>query len=302
MSRPKSNQESTFESCPNEEEIAYFLVPRAFIRNSKISMECRGFLTYLMSHSEKFKISMPWVLKTQKLTKHLLYKMIDEAIEHGYLKREVYSEKGWKRYRYILSRNGAFKNYLHCPKFQDTENQDTEISDSKDSQSPTETKEEQKREKKEATLPLSRQFCYKRLKMQRSRYENLVFQHGQEKVNRFMDELDEYADIKPKAFKEYGDHAIVLARWIRREEEYMPSGKTEYRGHQDAIQSIKRIEELCLPAFANDIQIGADYVHFVRIPGAFFKADDGRFPLAVKMLLTKIKVPQEIIKKIFKGT
>jgi hypothetical protein len=123
--------EPTFENNPQEPEIPWFQVPRAFARNPNLTLEAKGLMTYLMSHSSKFKISIPWVIKTQGLSKNRVYKIINKCIEEGYLRRETYLEEGKKRYKYLVSPSGSFKKSLLCPQNQDTEKQDTENRDTK---------------------------------------------------------------------------------------------------------------------------------------------------------------------------
>jgi len=128
-------EDSIIQNCPDEPEIPWFQVPRCFIRNPNLSLEAKGLMTYLMSHHENFNISIPWVIKTQKISKNKMYRILNECIEEGYLKRETYLERGKKRYRYLISKTGRFKKYLLCPQKQDTEKQDTENGDAKLDQS-----------------------------------------------------------------------------------------------------------------------------------------------------------------------
>lgn len=131
----KSSENSHFQNCPDEPEIPWFQVLRPFIRNPKLSLEAKGLMTYFMSHRDNFNISIPFVIKTQKVSKNKIYRIIDECIEEGYLKRETYLDQGKKRYRYMISKTGRFKKSLLCPQNQDTEKQDPENEDSKVEQS-----------------------------------------------------------------------------------------------------------------------------------------------------------------------
>jgi hypothetical protein len=111
------------------------MVPLDLVRNPNISPECKWFISYLLSHTGKWKISIPYVIKSQKISKNRIYPIINEAMDAGYLKREEYLEAGKKRYKYTVSREPKFKKSLLCPQNQDTENQDPENEDSKEEQS-----------------------------------------------------------------------------------------------------------------------------------------------------------------------
>lgn len=128
-------QESHFSPCEDELEHPFVMVPRDLIRNPKISPECKWFISYLLSHSGKWKISIPYVIKNQNISKNRIYPIIQESIEAGYVDRIEYLEKGMKRYRYVVSRTPKFKKFLLCPQNQDTEKQDPENEDSKEEQS-----------------------------------------------------------------------------------------------------------------------------------------------------------------------
>jgi hypothetical protein len=140
----KISQEADFIECPNEPECPWFQVPRSFARDNSLSLEARGLLTYLMSHKQGFNISIPWVIKTQKLSKNKIYRIINECIQSGYLHREIFFESGKKRFKYLVSKTARFKNILLCPQKQDTEKQDPENEDAKLEQSSSSYREEEK--------------------------------------------------------------------------------------------------------------------------------------------------------------
>lgn len=47
----------------------------------------------------------------------------------------------------------------------------------------------------------------------------LIEDFGLDKTCHMIERLCEYAEIKPKKFKEYGSHAMVIRKWIRLESE-----------------------------------------------------------------------------------
>ena len=142
----KSENLSHFEPCKDELDHLFVMVPINLIRNPNLSPECKWFISYLLSHTGKWKVSIPYVIKSQNISKNRIYPIINEALEAGYLKREEYLDLGKKRYRYFVSREPKFKKSLLCPQNQDTEKQDTENEDAKEYQSFFQKEKEDQRE------------------------------------------------------------------------------------------------------------------------------------------------------------
>lgn len=82
-------------------------------------------------------------------------------------------------------------------------------------------------------------FLEKRVKMEKSAYERLVSDFGEEKIKEMIERLDEYADINPRRFKQYAKHDIVIRKWIR-EDSLKPKSKAEIA----ALEQKKRDEEI----------------------------------------------------------
>lgn len=70
-------------------------------------------------------------------------------------------------------------------------------------------------------------FSDRRVSMKKAKYDKLVAEHGQTLVNQMVDRLDEYADINPKRFRQYGCHGAVIAKWIREDK---PRGTPNAQG------------------------------------------------------------------------
>jgi hypothetical protein len=60
-------------------------------------------------------------------------------------------------------------------------------------------------------------FSFKRVKMEKAKYDKLVEEFGKPMIDSYLEKLDEYADINPKRFKQYACHATVIRKWIREE-------------------------------------------------------------------------------------
>ncbi len=133
-----NNDDSTIERCPHDEENPYAQINRDLIRDMTISPNCRWLIIYILS------MKSGWEFRTSQIINHLkdqmgrdaVYKIIDEAIEAGYIKRVTKGAGNLKRYKYYVSERPKFKPIIkdekpahnesgRFPEFQDTENTDT---------------------------------------------------------------------------------------------------------------------------------------------------------------------------------
>lgn len=153
MSTALQENATHFQGCEEEVDHPFVMVPRNILRNPNLSPECKWFISYLLSHTGKWRVSIPFVIKTQKISKNRIYPIINEAIEAGYLKRDVYLVEGKKRFQYTVSREPKFKKSLLCPQNQDTENQDTENEDAKLNQSSSYEEEKKEQYKERSASP-----------------------------------------------------------------------------------------------------------------------------------------------------
>lgn len=111
-------------------------------------------------------------------------------------------------------------------------------------------------------------FSFKRVKMKQREYERLVNEFGKERIDDLVEQLDEYADIDPKKFKKYANHATVVRSWIRRSS--LKASKTpqnRIKEIQEYIQSHPKKELLKKALKAKLIEIGRDYIDFMRKGG-----------------------------------
>lgn len=214
---------SHFEPCAAEIEHPFVMVPRDLIRNAEISPQCRWFIAYLLSHSGKWKISIPYIIKNQKISKNRIYRIINEAIEAGYLKREEFLDNGKKRYKYTVSREAKFKKCLLCPQNQDTEKQDPENEDrieyqSKDLSNDKSLEREEQRERKAAPPqppPLS---FGSHVKLKQEEYDHLCQENGKHLVDDVIDTLNnKIASGETKTPKSY---LAKLRQWIKNQKKW----------------------------------------------------------------------------------
>jgi hypothetical protein len=134
MSNNPQDFDDTIERCEHDEENPYTQVLNALIRNKEISPNCRMIIIFLLSNKNNWVIRIPQLINEFKdhIGKDLMYKIINEAIEAGYIKREEYTKNNLKRYKYKLSEKPKFKKCFRHPDSQDTGAQYTENTDSKE--------------------------------------------------------------------------------------------------------------------------------------------------------------------------
>jgi hypothetical protein len=141
------SQENTIQRCPHDKENPYAQINRELIRNKNLSPRCRWFIIFCLSFDTTWNISIPHYMKDQEISKDIMYAMLNEAIEAGYMKREEFFEGGLKRYKYFVSETPKFKKCLPCPDFPDVVFPDPENPHSTKEQS----KEKQTKEYKPPT-------------------------------------------------------------------------------------------------------------------------------------------------------
>lgn len=135
---------TTLERCPHDKENPYTMISRALIRDNSISFNCRMLIIYLLSNKEGWRINIKQVINYLKphMGRDSVYKILDEALKAGYMKREdvktPYEGRGCLKagIRYFVSETPKFKESLRHPPFQDTDDQDTENTDIKNKLSP----------------------------------------------------------------------------------------------------------------------------------------------------------------------
>ncbi len=130
------NEENDFDEISldeSDETGHYTIVPNILIRDATISPECRCFVMYFLS------MKTGWRINTSQLANHLkdfmgrdrIRKVMNEAIEAGYIKREIIKLKGpnggfLNRCTYLVSSKPKFKKSLRRPENQGPGNREPE--------------------------------------------------------------------------------------------------------------------------------------------------------------------------------
>lgn len=247
-----------FQRCPHNKENPYAQISRSLIRDESISPECRWMLIYFLSMRDDFKINCKqlWAHVKQFMGRDKVYRIIEEACKAGYMKKEDRYVGNLKRgVTYYVSEepNEEFKKSFRRPDFQDTEIRDTEnqealSSNNNISLSKKNIKKEREKKKEEegAAPPVppthpSDFFLHGRVKMEKHLHEQLVQDFGLAKVNQYIQKLEEFADINPKRFKGYANHATVLRKWMREDNEKKPQAQA--KGDKHNFGTVGRTQE-----------------------------------------------------------
>lgn len=120
------DEETFIERCPHDPENPYAQISNALIRDKSISPECRHLIIYLLSNKDKFRISVKKLTKdfADWFSRKRVFKIINEAIDAGYMKREQErKERGrWQRTKYFVSEFAKFKKCLPSSQIRDPVN------------------------------------------------------------------------------------------------------------------------------------------------------------------------------------
>lgn len=127
-------EDPTFERCPHDEVNPYAQINNSLIRDESITPNCRWLIIYLLSNRDGWKIKAKQLIDHCKphFGKSVVYKIINEAIAAGYIKREEFLVRGLKRFKYFVSEKPKFKKCLPYPTLRDAVLRDAENRDTKE--------------------------------------------------------------------------------------------------------------------------------------------------------------------------
>lgn len=271
-------QKSYFQPVEDEIEHPFVMIPNELIRDPNLSPKCKWFIAYLLSHSGKWKISIPQIMRSQRISKNQMYPMINLAIDSGYLKREEYLEKGKKRYRYLVSRTPKFKKILLCPHFRDTEFEDTSLSSSYE-----ESKDKKNKSKESAPSAEASELCQFFLSEIQKRKKNftktvctswlkyagiLLKNRGLEELKKII--LQSFDDpfwfknvLSPeKIYKHLDTLELMFSEKIPEKNEYATKSMTQQMNREWCRRIVLNNAE---QAKTGEIYVGPDYIEFTSL-------------------------------------
>lgn len=264
--------DSEIQRCPHDRQNPYSIVSNALIRDKSLSMECRWLLIYLLSNSDGWHITISQVMDHLQgmAGRDKVYKILNEAIEAGYVLREKYLEKNLERCRYFVSETPKFKKCLPRPCFQDAGGQDAENTHAlKKYQEEINNKEEGGSAGAREKMPPPF-FSDRKVKMKMEEAEKLKKDLGEPRFQEMCEKLNAYADRKSQKFAEYTSHAAVIRQWAKKDEESPESNRESacQKNRSYAIVAASRYNEKSGGKKPVRIDINSDHVAFVYTSSA----------------------------------
>lgn len=113
MSDESNSKESTIKRCPHDKENRYVVISQALLRDEEISFKAKGFLCYLLSFPDDWKINPQYIAKKFGINKCQVYSIIKDLIEIGYCKREAIKGSDGRiiKWEYEISETKRYKNH-----------------------------------------------------------------------------------------------------------------------------------------------------------------------------------------------
>ncbi len=247
-------------------ENPFVQINRQALRDPNLSLEAVGLWARLLSRPDNWSVSVAELTQSCGCGKDRIYRILNELVKNGYAyrfqkKKEDGRFKSFDTYVFECKTNEEeIKKMFTQRDFPEAaeplaENTDTKNKEREDSYSSNSYISKKKEKGKDPTPPL---FLYKRVKMPQERYDSLIKDFGEKKIKEMMERLDEYADINPKRFKEYGCHSAVIRKWIREDNEKNPKFQPNAEEQENVILNRKAAKDL--QEIYREIQIGEKYV------------------------------------------
>lgn len=199
-------------------------LPNALLRDVRISLQCAGFIAYVMTNSDEWEISIPVFMEFRKIKKSRMYSILKEAEKNGYLKRKKYkNEKGQFAWDYEIAAEPIFSNNFSSTEnpdmvFPDTENQDTKKEQDKKEQLKNKESISKDIDKKDAPTVAGVDAPSVKFKIELSQ-EEITKLHdliGKEKTEYYSEAIEDYVLSigKPKKYK---SHFHTILSWAKRD-------------------------------------------------------------------------------------
>lgn len=212
-----------FQRSPHNKENPYAQISRELIRNEKLSPNCRWMLIYFLSMRDDFKINVKQVWNHVKefLGRDQIYKIIDEACQSGYMKKEDRYVGNLKRgCIYYISEDPIeeFKKCFRRPDPQYTEPRDTEDQEALRSIT-SNTLIDNKKKEEGSPLPTSPTLSFgSHVKLKKDEYDDFCQQNSKAFVDDIIDTLNnKIASGETKIPKNY---PAKLRQWIKNQKKW----------------------------------------------------------------------------------
>lgn len=122
---------ATIQRSLHDQKNPYTMVLNDLIRDTTISPDCIWLIIYLLSNKEGWVINISQIVNFMKgrWGKDKVYGIINEAIDAGYMKKEVRKVRNLNRFTYHLAERPIFKKMFSHPGFSDPDFSDPRNTD-----------------------------------------------------------------------------------------------------------------------------------------------------------------------------
>lgn len=139
-----------------------------------------------------------------------------------------------------------------------------------------------------ATLPPP--LVFEKVKIEKEHYESLIKDYGEEIIGKYIQKLVEYSKIKPKKFKEYERHDMVIRQWASRDGIQKIS---QDKKKDDTVEWLKKTLD---DEMFNEgkVVVGKGYVDFIGQYEGYIKLEDPKFKEKVEHFARKIRSARNV--------
>lgn len=105
----------SIQRCPHDSDNPYTMILNSLLRNPSLTPNCRWLLSFLLSNDKGWKIKPKAIINHLEphMKKDSVYKIINEAIDHGYMRKEECRKNGkFGGFKYFISETPKFKKIL----------------------------------------------------------------------------------------------------------------------------------------------------------------------------------------------
>ena len=277
----------------HNKENPYVQINKKALWDENVSLKAIGLWARCISRPDDWRFNIKELVTKCKEGRRAVDSAIQELIHHGYAIKLEHWEKdpdgkfNTGSVEYVFFEFAATqedkekvllefkKSYRHCGF---SNRRDSNIQNSNLlKKEPTKYKEETKRKGASPPTPCAsppsasqaseEMFTYTstysgkcRVKMTLREYKGLVEKYSKEVVEGKLEDLDNYADLNPKKFKTYANHASVLHNWLRKDDNTLVKSKPSPEANKAFAIKIMQLN----PSHSKTglIQMGYNYIEF----------------------------------------
>lgn len=210
-----------------EDRSNFLIIDKSILEIETLSWEAKGLWAYLMSKPKSWEVSVAHLSQNFTAGRDKIYRLLNELMRHGICEREqpFIENSDGKKFK------GKMETTIYeCPQSHLLEKIQKKIlvpekpeAEKPEADFATQVSIDNSKYRKEREREHANDFFeFKRISMKMDAYEKLKEDFGEAKVAEMLERLDEYADINPKKFNQYANHATVIRKWIREDKNKSP--------------------------------------------------------------------------------